>query len=61
MTRFLACKSKEGGYYRVTCDPRGGRNRWTCQCKGYTYRRQCRHIEAAKQALRAGIVGIEVI
>ena len=34
---------------------------WQCQCIGYSYRRRCRHITAAKQAIENGIQKVEVL
>jgi hypothetical protein len=32
-----------------------GSNVWTCTCKGFKFSSQCRHIEAATRAFRAGL------
>ncbi len=34
---------------------------WQCQCIGYSYRRRCRHILAAMQAIDFGIQKLEVL
>jgi hypothetical protein len=38
-----------------------GESVWQCQCVGYSYRRRCRHITAAKQAIENGIQKVEVL
>lgn len=40
--------------HRVVLGPSNGKYQydWCCDCKGYQFRRTCRHIEAAKKAER---------
>tara|TARA_Y100001937_G_scaffold109684_1_gene154616 strand:- start:126 stop:338 length:213 start_codon:yes stop_codon:yes gene_type:complete len=38
-----------------------GESDWQCQCLGYSYRRRCRHILAAMQAIDSGIQKVEVL
>ena len=56
MIVFSVNKSRHDGYYEVTvCDGLI----WHCPCKGFQYRRHCRHIECALKALRSGVCAMQ--
>ena len=56
----LDSKSQPGASHTVRLftgvDTVDGKNVWTCDCPGYTFRKTpCRHITAALRAFRAGL------
>lgn len=46
-TTWQVPNSKKNGFYAVTSDITG----WKCNCQGYSYRRDCRHIQETKAKL----------
>lgn len=46
ISNVFTIKGSKGDEYRVDYDHRLG---WTCSCKGFKFRRACKHIEQAKK------------
>lgn len=48
----------ETEYTVIVSNQAGSPNEWTCECPGFYYRDTCRHIDACKDALVAGITSM---
>lgn len=57
MINFQIAATEYPKRYTVTCDTGlKGPSQWRCHCRGFTYRKDCRHIHAAQKAIAAGVM-----
>lgn len=57
MISFQVAATEYPKRYTVTCNTQlSGPSQWQCHCRGFVYRKDCRHIHAAQEAISAGVL-----